>query len=138
MIKGSDQFQAAKLQHINYFQMSLKVYFFLSKIINNFPGPITTSCPTPALDHLFAVHNKSEAKFLPEAQSNAFHHMVVQLLILCKHTRRDIEPAVSFLRTRVKRPDKDNWGKLNQVLQYLHRTKHMKLNLSADNITCIK
>jgi hypothetical protein len=29
-----------------------------------------------------------------------------------------IQTGVAFLTTRVKAPDKDNWGKLKQVLQY--------------------
>jgi hypothetical protein len=38
----------------------------------------------------------------------------------------------------MKRPDKDNWGKLKRVLRYLYGTRHMKLNLSADNLTTIR
>jgi hypothetical protein len=46
--------------------------------------------------------------------------------------------AVSFLTTSVKRPDEDDWGKLKRVLRYLYRTRHMTLNLSADNFTTIQ
>jgi hypothetical protein len=46
--------------------------------------------------------------------------------------------AVSFLTTHIKRPDKDNWGKLKHVLRYLRGTRHMKLNLLADNLTCLQ
>ncbi len=46
--------------------------------------------------------------------------------------------VVFFLTTRVKRPDKDDWGKLKQVLCNLYGTRHMKLNLSADNLTTIQ
>jgi hypothetical protein len=88
--------------------------------------------------HLFTVREESKAKFLPEAQAQAFHHTVAQLLFLCKRTRRDIQTAVSFLTTCVKGPDKDDWGKLKCVLRYLHSTRHMKLNLSADNLTCLR
>jgi hypothetical protein len=62
---------------------------------------------------------------------------VAQLLLLCKCTCRDIQTAVSFLTTRVKRPDKDNRGKLKPVLHYLSGTRHMKLNLSVNNLTSI-
>ncbi len=116
-------------------QVSMITY--TSKILTNFPKPITTSCATPAADHLFTVRNESEAKFLPEAQAQAFHHTVAQLLFLCKRTQRDIQTAVSFLTTCVKHPDEDDWGKLKRVLRYLRGTCHMKLNLSADNLTCL-
>ncbi len=48
-------------------QMSMITY--TSKILTNFPKPITTSCTTPAADHLFTIRDESKAKFLPEAQA---------------------------------------------------------------------
>jgi hypothetical protein len=87
-------------------QVSMITY--TSKILTDFPEPITTSCATLAVDHLFTVRRESKAKFLPEAQAQAFHHTVAQLLFLCKRTQRDIQTAVSFLTTCVKRPDKDD------------------------------
>jgi hypothetical protein len=57
---------------------------YTSKILSNFPEPITTSCATLAADHLFSVREESKAEFLPEAQAQAFHHTVAQLLFLCK------------------------------------------------------
>jgi hypothetical protein len=48
-------------------QVSMIMYTL--KILTDFPEPITTSCATPAADHLFAVCNESKAKFLPEAQA---------------------------------------------------------------------
>jgi hypothetical protein len=95
-------------------QVSMIMY--TSKILTDFPKPITTSCATPAADHLFTVCNKSKAKCLPEAQAQAFHHTDTQLLFLCKQTCRDIQTAVSFLTTCIKCPDKDNWGKLKRIL----------------------
>ncbi len=116
-------------------QVSMITY--TSKILTDFPEPITTSCATPAADHLFTVRKESKAKFLTEAQAQAFHHTVAQLLFLCKRTQRDIQTAVSFLTTRIKHPDEDDWGKLKRVLRYLRGTRHIKLNLSADNLTCL-
>jgi hypothetical protein len=110
---------------------------YTTKILTNLPKAITTSCATPAANYLFTVRDEATAKFLPETQAQAFHHTVAQLLFLCKRTQRDIQTAVSFLTTRVKHPDKDNWGKLKRVLHYLYGTRHMKLNLSADNLTTI-
>ena len=40
--------------------------------------------------------------------------------------------------TRVKSPDKDDWGKLKRVLKYLNRTKYLKLKLSMDNLGLLK
>lgn len=43
-----------------------------------------------------------------------------------------------FFTTWVKKLDKDDWGKLKQVLNYLKGTRHMKLMLSAENIEVIR
>ena len=45
---------------------------------------------------------------------------------------------MAFLTTRVKCPDKDNWGKLKRVLKYLNGMKYLKLNLSVDNLGVLK
>jgi hypothetical protein len=45
---------------------------------------------------------------------------------------------VAFLTTRVKHPNKDNWGKLKQVLKYLNCTRHLKLKLSMDSLVMLK
>jgi hypothetical protein len=46
--------------------------------------------------------------------------------------------AVAFLTTRVKSPDKDDWGKLKRVLKYLNGTKYLKLRLSVENVGMLK
>jgi hypothetical protein len=51
--------------------------------------------------------------------------------------RQDIQTAVSFLTTRVKDPDKDDWKKLVRVLKYLNGTGYMKLTLVADEMNFI-
>jgi hypothetical protein len=57
---------------------------------------------------------------------------------MATRVRRDIQMAVAFLTTRVKSPDKDDWGKLKQVLKYLNGTKYLKLRLCVDNLGLLK
>ena len=83
----------------------------------------------PACDHLFKV--REDGKKLNEELADAFHHTVYQLLFTANRARRDI---VSFLTTRVKAPDEDNWGKLVRVLKYINGTQYMKLILRADEM----
>jgi hypothetical protein len=52
--------------------------------------------------------------------------------------RWDVQTAVTFLATRVKSPDKDDWGELKRVLKYLKGTKYLKLKLSIDNLGMLK
>ncbi len=90
---------------------------------------------SPAANHLFMVRDPSLAKMLPEEQAMAFHCVTTQLLFLSARAGRDIQPATAFLTTRVRSPDKDNWGKVKWVLSYLKGTIHMLLSLSADLLT---
>ena len=66
-----------------------------------------------------------------------FHRTTSQLLFLCKRARPDIETLVSFLTTRLKLPDEDDWGELRHSLLYLKGTLHMKRYLTADNLSNI-
>jgi hypothetical protein len=64
----------------------ISIINYTKKVLEDFLEAITTSCATPAADHLLTVQDKKEAKFLPEEQAQAFHHTVAQLLFLCKRT----------------------------------------------------
>ena len=69
---------------------------------------MTGKAATPAADHLFTVRDESEAEYLPEEQAGKFHSIVAKLLFMSMRARRDIQTAVSFLTSRVKKPDKDD------------------------------
>ena len=71
-------------------------------------------------------------------KAQEFHHITAQLLFLSARARRDIQVAVAFLTTRVKKPDTDDWGKLRRVLKYLKGTKYMKLLLSIYDLSKMK
>jgi hypothetical protein len=110
---------------------------YIKKIFSDFPEKITGVASTPAADHLFQVRPANETKLLPEEQARGFHHTTAQLLFL-SWVCRDIQTTVAFLTTRVKHPDKDDWGKLKQVLKYLLSTKFLRLTLFADSLTDIQ
>ena len=63
---------------------------------------------------------------------------MAQLLFLCKQARPDIDLLVSFLATRVREPDKDDWGKLKHGLMYLKFTIYMKRHMSAEFLNMIR
>jgi hypothetical protein len=58
--------------------------------------------------------------------------MKVKLLFLAKCGRPDILLAVSYLTSRVKKPDLDDWKKLMRVLGYLKETLDYDLTKSCD------
>jgi len=102
---------------------------YIKQILADFPEEITKSSPSPHSDNLFKIRDKRE--LLDEKMASAFHHTVAQLLFLSHRARRDLSPAVPFLTSRVKSPDKDDWGKVRRVLQYLRGTLHMPLRLEV-------
>merc|ERR1712194_658146 len=107
------------------------------KILEEFVEVIKKTAATPARDNLFQVRAEELAEQLPEELAVAFHHAVAQLLFLSQKARRNIQLPVSFMTRRVKKPDRDDWGKLLRVLEYLNGTKHMKLTLEVDNLSTL-
>jgi hypothetical protein len=93
---------------------------------------------TPAANHLFEVNEKSGEIQLDPATADLFHHNVAKLLFLCKRARPDIQTAISFLCTRVKSPDTDDYKKLARVMRYLRGTINMPLTLEADSVQLVK
>lgn len=59
------------------------------------------------------------------------------MLFLSTHAQCNIQVTVAFSTTRVKKPDVDDWGELQRVLEYLKGTKYMKLTLSINNMSKI-
>jgi hypothetical protein len=112
---------------------------YVQKILDDFPQQIGGPLESPAAPYLFDIRpdDDSTKAILSETESQHFHHAVAQLLFLCMRSRRDIQTPVSFLTTRVRQPDQDDWGKLVRVLRYLAGTKHMKLNLTIDDLNSI-
>jgi hypothetical protein len=114
--------------------LDVSMFKYLQNVLANFPEMITGRAATLAADHLFKIRDKKEARILNNKQALAFHHTVAQLLFMATRARRDIQTAVAFLTTRVKKPDKDDWGKLKPVLKNLNGTTYLKLKLSVDNL----
>ena len=98
--------------------VQLSMMKHLEKIFSDFPEDIGRASSSPTSDHLFQVRDPEEterlAKFLPPEKVAQFHHTVAQLLFIPGKVRRDVQTAVAFLTTRVKKPDEDDWGKLKK------------------------
>ena len=67
-----------------------------------------------------------------------FHTFVAKALFATKIYRADIHTAVSFLTTRVRVPNKDDWKKMIRLMQYLRDTTEMPLTLRADGTNIVK
>jgi hypothetical protein len=118
--------------------LEVSMFKYIQNVIKEFPKKITGQAAMPAAAHLFEIRDKKKARLLGEEQALAFHYTVAQLLFMATRARQDIQTAVAFLTTRVKNPDKDNWGKLKQVLKYLNGAKFLKLTLTVENLGMLK
>ena len=110
--------------------------WYLQEAIEEFPLEISGAAATPAALHLFKV-NPEESK-LDEDRARSFHTAVAKLLFVTKRGRGDLMTAISFLSTRVKEPDEDDWKKLVRLLKYVNATLDLKLTLSANGTNVLK
>jgi predicted secreted protein len=83
---------------------------YIRDLLEEAPKDLQGVAATPTADHLFTIN--TDPDYLDNKESEFFHHMTAKLLFLCKRARPDIQTAVAFLTTQVKRPDKDNYKKL--------------------------
>ncbi len=70
--------------------------------------------PHPAARWLFTV--KSDTEDLAEEKADIFRKFVAKLIWVMKRGRPDVEPTISFLSSRVKGPDKDDWHKYKRLM----------------------
>ncbi len=97
-------------------------------------GGAAGTVSTPATATLFDV---GDSEPLSEGDRQHFHTMVAKLLYLSKRIRPDISLAVSYLTTRVTKPNREDSKKLERVLRYLKKTKDDSLVLRCDGETKI-
>jgi hypothetical protein len=109
---------------------------YIANLFEEAPADMAGTATTPTADHLFTVNDNPE--YLDDATSELFHHLTAKLLFLCKRARPDIQTAVAFLTTCVKRPDRDDYKKLARVIRYLRGTPTMALTLEGDDAQIVK
>jgi hypothetical protein len=102
---------------------------YITEVMRDLPADMDGVSSTPAAEHLFRT--RDDVTQLNEQQADLFHRVTAQLLYACKRGRPDIHTAISFLCTRVRQPDEDDYKKLARVIKYLRRTKSLKLTMEA-------
>jgi len=99
------------------------------------PKCIGTKTSAAPVD-LFRVRPDSDKLSL--AQKDKFHSLVAKTLFATKRARPDTGTSISFLTTRVREPDEDDWSKLVHLMKYIRGTKEMPLILSANGSGILK
>jgi hypothetical protein len=117
-------------------EVTVRMDDYVRDLLDDAPDDMGGVANTPAADHLFTIN--PEPKYLDAPTSDLFHSLTAKLLFLCKRARPDIQTAVAFLTTRVKRLDTDDYKKLTRVIKYLRSTPNLALTLEADNTHIIK
>ena len=86
---------------------------------------------TPTANHLFNLD--PECNKLSNEKASRIHHLTAKLLYLSKRAQPDLQTAMSFLMTRVREPDEDDYKKLGQCLRYLQDNNNIPLTLEIND-----
>ena len=131
-----NEYLGMKLDYQEQEKVKIDMTDYLKKIMDDFPDKYQGEAITPAANHIFGV-NKTAHK-LSERDSQAFHTIVVKVLLLYKRLRPDILDGVAFLTTRVREPDEDDNKKLGRILKYISGTRDIILALESDGTGTVK
>jgi hypothetical protein len=104
---------------------------FIEKMLEEVPEDMNGNKQTPSQEHLFKVNDEDPEK-LDESNRMIVHRHTAKLLFLSQRARPDVQTATSFLCTRVKEADTDDYKKLARVMQYLRETKYLPLILGTE------
>ena len=112
-------------------EVAVSMIPYMQEIVDEYPEDLgNRSAKTPAAACLFDIN--PEPTYLPKEKADQFHHIVAKLLWASLRARPDILLAVSFLTSRVKKPDEDDWGKLTRLVVYIKYTVNLVLRLASD------
>ena len=110
----------------------VKMDDYVKTMLNDAPSSMDGKAATPAAAHLFKI-NTVNPKLLDQERKDLFVHLVMQGLYLSQRGHLDIRTAISFLCSRLKCPDEDDYKKLTRLIRYLRHTLHMCLVLGKDD-----
>jgi Reverse transcriptase (RNA-dependent DNA polymerase) len=115
----------------------MSMFDYIDELLKECPEDLMKGISSSgAAGHLYVVNDKAEK--LDGEMAILFHHFTAKLLYLSKRTRPDLQTPVSFLTTRVKCPDVDDWKKLGRCLRFLRDTKNDPHTLEADGSGVIR
>ena len=67
-----------------------------------------------------------------------FRHLVAEILYATKRARLDTCTAISFLATKVREPDNDDWDNLVHQMKHIRGTRNLPLILSSNGSGILK
>jgi hypothetical protein len=106
------------------------MYDYLEDILAESPDNMKGETVTPVHSKLFQVN--PECDKLDDKTADWFHRTVARLLFASKQARPDLQTDVAYLCTRVACPDKDDYGKLKKLIEYLRESTYLPLVFGWD------
>ena len=132
------EYLGMKLDFAHRGEVMVTMVDYIKLILQDVPEDMKRgTAATPAGNHLFKV-NEIDPEELCTEKAEVFVHIVMQLLYLSQRARPDIRTAVSFLCSRLNKPDQDDYKKLSRVVKYLRGTLDLPLRLSGDGTGTIR
>ena len=111
-------------------KLKLSMKNYIQNMVKEFPEPVEeVKCPWN--ENLFKTND--DAKQLQKDKADIFHKFVAKGLFASKRARPDILPAITYLCTRVKSPNENDWLKLKRLIGFLKSTEQDVLTLEANN-----
>ena len=102
------------------------------KLAPNEKGTKSSAAPRD----LFTVNDNCEK--LSERYAVKFHSLVCKTLFATKRAWPETGTSLSFLTTRTREPDQQDWGKLVWLMTYIRGTLYLPLILSANGSGMLK
>jgi hypothetical protein len=93
---------------------------------------LDTQYAHPANKNLFVTTDGNTD--LPEDRADIFRKFVAKLIWVEKRGRPDVETSVSFLCTRVKQPNEEDWFKFIRLMSWIKTTKDDVRFIGADDL----
>jgi hypothetical protein len=120
-------------------QVKITMFNYIDEILAAFDnaepkGGGTKSSVAP--DSLFKVDESCEK--LKQDKAAEFHNLLTKILYATKRARPNTCTVITFLTTRVRAPDKDDWTRLVHLMRYIRGTRTMPLILIANGSGILK
>jgi hypothetical protein len=125
------KYLAMKLDYSTPGVLKVDLTEYIDTMLANFPYKLQGEVNVPWTEKLFKADETS--KKLDDKRRETFHSFVMKAIFLCKRACSDVQPAISFLASRVQEPSEGDWTKLIRVLVFLKTTRDDMLALEADN-----
>ena len=125
-------FLGMELEFIGNKQVAIGTVKYIKDMAEEFGIDLLKKVSSPAAKWLFTTNDKSPK--LKQEMMDKYVRFVAKILWVEKRSRPDVETTVSFLVTRNKAPDKDDWCKLVRAMSWLYQTADDVRIIGADNL----